>query len=68
MRRSSCAVAALSFLDATLGAGTAVGQENSGQGSVALFDGSDLDQWVDLGDAYSDHGTLADCGRTMVAT
>ncbi len=51
MRRSSGAVAALSLLVATLGANTAVGQGSSGQGSVALFDGGDLDQWVDLGDA-----------------
>ena len=51
MRRSSSAVVALSLLVATLGASTAVSQEDSGQGSVALFDGSDLDQWVDLGDA-----------------
>ncbi len=51
MRRSFGAVAALSLLVATLGASTAVGQEDSGQGPVALFDGSDLDQWVHLGDA-----------------
>ena len=51
MRRSSGAMAARSLLFATLGASTAVGQEDSGEGSVALFDGSDLDQWVDLGDA-----------------
>ncbi len=51
MRRSSGAVAALSLLVATLGANTTVGQGSSGQGSVALFDGGDLDQWVDLGDA-----------------
>ncbi len=51
MRRSSGAVAALSLLVATLGANTAVGQGSSGQSSVALFDGGDLDQWVDLGDA-----------------
>ena len=51
MRRSSGAVQALSLLVATLGASTAISQEDSGQGSVALFDGSDLDQWVALGDA-----------------
>ncbi len=51
MRRSSGAVQALSLLVATLGASTAISQEDSGQGSVALFDDSDLDQWVALGDA-----------------
>ncbi len=51
MRCLAGAVAALSLLVAALGASTVVGQENSGDGSVVLFDGSDLDQWVDLGDA-----------------
>ena len=66
MRRSSRAVAALSVLVAAFGAGATVGQESSGQGWVTLFDGSDLDQWVQLGDAnwtIEDDVVQADSGN-----
>ena len=51
MKRSSCAVAVLAMLVAAFGASATVGQESSSQDFVTLFDGSDLDQWVKLGDA-----------------
>ena len=66
MRGSLCAVAALFVLVAAFGASAKVVQESSGQGWVTLFDGSDLDQWVKLGDAnwtIEDDVVQADSGN-----
>ena len=51
MKSSSGMVTGLSLLIAALGTSMAVSQENSGDGWATLFNGTDLDQWILLGDA-----------------